>query len=193
MIDLALIKYIIIRTITICAFILAFLFVLSKCNSCERKILQLSNNDSLNRVIEVYKVNLKQLDNKLITANEKNYSLIQLKKKVEIKYITSSKNVREELAHGVCDTIKIIETLNNCDSIINLDNKIIAVKDTIISYQTIYISTQKYLISTKDEVISNKDNDIKKLEKEVKKQKRIKVLAVVGTTILAGLTILALH
>lgn len=176
--------------ILICS--LAFLFILSKCSGCDHKTLQLSNNDSLNNVINMYKTTLFSLDNKLIASNKKNDSLTLLKKKVEVKYIQSSKDVRISIANGICDTIKIIETINDCDSIISLDNKIIATKDTIINYQTGYINVQKSIIAAKDEIISNKDNDIKLLKKEVKTQRRKTIAVIIGSALTLAATIFVL-
>jgi len=99
---------------------LAFLFILTKCGGCDNKIKFADShiNDSLNKLINFSTVKVKQLESYLTLEKQKSDSLTAVKNKVEIRYVKSSKSVREDIKEGFCDTSKVLIALNDCDSLV---------------------------------------------------------------------------
>lgn len=143
--------------------------------------------------------NIKPIDNSLIESKQKQIEslksiikskeivaevLTKKKNKVVTEYKEKSKKVREQLKDSICDPITIIETLNECDSVINIDNQIISAKDSI-------IKDLKEVITNQEIIISEKDNTIKQVEKKYKRKlfwSRVEtvcvsIIAVVATTL----------
>jgi len=81
---------------------LAFLFILTKCGGCDNKIKFADShiNDSLNKLINFSTVKVKQLESYLNLEKQKSDSLTAVKNKVEIRYVKSSKSVREDIKEG---------------------------------------------------------------------------------------------
>lgn len=206
------IKKIITTTFKGLVLLLAFLFILSKCTSCGDIEVKYDNKkvDSLNNKIKQDSLRVVNLEHKLVIFEEKAAksemkadSLMNQKKIEERKYRNMVASLREDLLKGKCDTFAILTVLNQCDSTIEADNRVIASKDSVIANKDSVISVVKEentvlkgMVDTSREVIKEKDNNITELENTLKKTKRrnkIKTaLIIIADVIKDGLLIFAL-
>lgn len=167
---------------------LAFLFILTKCGGYDNKIID--TNKTLFAKIKNDSLILTILAKDLTTSERINDSLTLVKSKAEIVYIKSSSTVRTEIKQGICDTVKVLVALNNCDSVIAYSNLLIAQKDTTINILKSTVATQNDMMTISRNIINNQD---KSFRKSIRKQKVKTVMVIIGATILEGLTIFALR
>lgn len=195
--ETSLVKYSLITIAKVLVILLAILFVLTKCGGCGDKIESIkTDNSHLLAKIKIDSLKLVVLETKLHNSEFKNDSLTVVKEKVKLVYLKSSKDVRNEIKQGICDTVKVLIALNDCDSLIKSDSTLLAIKDTTIKILKQTLDVQKDVIDINNEIIVNKDKDYTELEKSSKKalrkQKFKTVVTIVGTVIIEALTIFAL-
>lgn len=177
---------------------LAFLFILTKCGGCDNKIKFADNhvNDSLNKLINLSAIKVKQLESYLTLEKAKSDSLTAVKGKVEIRYAKSSKSVREDIKEGFCDTSKVLIALNDCDSLVKENNSLLSTKDSIINIQDRIIGEQASMVDASRTIINNQRDEIIENEKIAKKALRRQKFKTIGVITVAAigqvLTILAL-
>ena len=195
--ETSLVKYSLITIAKVLVIVLAILFVLTKCGGCDDKIESIkTDNSQLLAKIKVDSLKLIVLETKLHNSEFKNDSLTVVKEKVKLVYLKSSKDVRNDIKQGICDTVKVLIALNDCDSLIKSDSTLLAIKDTTIKILKQTLDVQKDVIDINNEIIVNKDKDYTELEKSSKKslrkQKFKTVVTIVGAVIIETLTIFAL-
>jgi len=177
---------------------LAFLFILTKCGGCDNKIKFADShiNDSLNKLINFSTVKVKQLESYLTLEKQKSDSLTAVKNKVEIRYVKSSKSVREDIKEGFCDTSKVLIALNDCDSLVKENNSLLSTKDSIINIQDRIIGEQASMVNASRTIINNQRDEIIENEKIAKKALRRQKFKTIGVITVAAigqvLTIFAL-
>lgn len=178
--------------------ILAFLFVLTKCGGCSNDLKFADNhvNDSLNKLINFSAIKVKQLESYLTLEKAKSDSLTTLNSKLVKRYKSASKNVRNSVKEGVCDTVEVLIALNACDSVIYSNNKLLSTKDSIINIQDRIIGEQASMVDASRTIINNQRDEIIENEKIAKKALRRQKFKTIGVITVATigqvLTIFAL-
>ena len=99
--------------------------------------------------------------------NKQIESLESIKEKVVVKYITN----REKVINNVHDTVSVIEFVNDCDSLIYLNDSIITSERNINDTLSLIIINQQTMLLDKDLIIEQKDLEIKQAKKSLRKQK----------------------
>lgn len=199
-ISLDTIKYITLSALKLVVIILAFLFVLTKCAGCDDKpIIVTQDNTSLFAKIKADSLKSLEMELELTLSEAKIDSLEQTKSKVEIKWYKSSKDAKIQLGLSKCDTTTIrvvFRALNDCDSLSNINNKLLEQKDSIIIILKKDLIINRGMVISAREIINNQAEDYIKLEKsskkELRKQKIKTIGIIIGATLTEVLTIFAL-
>jgi hypothetical protein len=139
----------------------------------------------------------------VIASKHREDSLKKVSDKNYKSYVAAKNGVKDDFGRGICDTVKIKEAFNQCDTVISGKDREIAQKDTTINKledEKKIWSDQKEALKGEVEaartIIKVQADDNKALQKEIKHTKRkhkIKtVLATIGVALENALLIFAL-
>ncbi len=106
-------------------------------------------------------------------------------------YSDTKKDIKKDIKKGVCDTILVKEFINNCDSLIAVNDSIINNRGVIIEQQKDIIEVYKDVDFKNNILIDVQKDEISKLKKQVRKEKIKKVAALVVATIATTLAVIA--
>lgn len=185
--------------------IIVALFVFNKCNGkdkeksdkaqFERDLLH-SKNTLLEKRIREDSLRIVALNQLQATSEIKTDSLDSKLKESKRSYYALANKIRNGFPVNICDTIEIIQVLNECDSAIVNSDRTIAQRDTTIKILKETVKEQVDMVAAAREEVSNKDKEIVILDKELKRVKRrnkIKTaLIIIADVVKDGLLIFAL-
>jgi hypothetical protein len=124
------------------------------------------------------------MEGKIKSLEKKDTTLIEKKEVLKKNYIAIKKDLKIDIKKNICDTILIKEFINDCDSLIAVNDSIIINKNNIID---LYKGVQK----SKNEIIDVQNNEIKILKKQVRKEKIKKTIAIICSAVAATLVVIA--
>ena len=121
------------------------LLAVKQCGGCEHnavKVAKYDNKPLLDKMksdsILIIGLKKKILSDSVskVASKHKEDSLVKIKDKYTYLYQKSSKNVREQISNGICDTNSVKIALDNSDSLHVVKDKLLAQKDSTNNYLT---------------------------------------------------------
>jgi len=179
------------RLIQLALIIVGIILIFKSCKSCNEEKIKLPNADSLINLIKFEKTKIIILEAKIKSLQKKDTTLIEKKEVLKKNYSDTKKDIKKDIKKGVCDTILVKEFINNCDSLIAVNDSIINNRGVIIEQQKDIIEVYKDVDFKNNILIDVQKDEISKLKKQVRKEKIKKVAALVVATIATTLAVIA--
>jgi hypothetical protein len=179
------------RLIQLVLIIVGIILIFKSCKSCNEEKIKLPNTDSLINLIKFEKTKIIILEAKIKSLQKKDTTLIEKKEVLKKNYSDTKKDIKKDIKKGVCDTILVKEFINNCDSLIAVNDSIINNRGVIIEQQKDIIEVYKDVDFKNNILIDVQKDEISKLKKQVRKEKIKKVAALVVATIATTLAVIA--
>jgi len=179
------------RLIQLVLIIVGIILIFKSCKSCNEEKIKLPNTDSLINLIKFEKTKIIILEAKIKSLQKKDTTLIEKKEVLKKNYSDTKKDIKKDIKKGVCDTILVKEFINNCDSLIAVNDSIINNRSIIIEQQKDIIEVYKNVGFKNNILIDVQKDEISKLKKQVRREKIKKVAALVVATIATTLAVIA--
>ena len=179
------------RLIQLVLIIVGIILIFKSCKSCNEEKIKLPNADSLINLIKFEKTKIIILEAKIKSLQKKDTTLIEKKEVLKKNYIAIKKAVKSNIKKKYCDTLVIKELINDCDSLIAVNDSIINNRSIIIEQQKDIIEVYKNVDFKNNILIDVQKDEISKLKKQFRKEKIKKVAALVVATIATTLAVIA--